>query len=451
MLPIPSSLLDKVKQAMQTIGNNAEPKMTIIAQKAAKFLTQGSFLNPRTVRTGNSLGPLDICIRREDYMQEPTEIVMVYIEDGLAKVATLPYVHTPDIYFTYQYTVGPATDVACDFDGRWNLITDRSDLYFDTTTIWALQTFGEPYIVTVNEGILSVRQGNGSATNLSTDTVKCSIIRGWKSTIYEFTNDQGLICAYTKNDGKVYYRNYCEQSNTSFIWEFEQEITNFTALGLVSEINLFRANDYRIGFLAEISGVIHMLLTERSWSGMAILPEMGFTVVGASVSINRLLINYSSYTSDNEAMFANINTNILQFSIHQPILRKAWNIPVEMYNEELEETYNDYGYAVIFEFNQMIINANLFPADFKLIDSGLSQWVGQTAVINGRFVTVTFNNFNNAENSIIAKAVSNNLSNGYALIDEISISFDAVGLIPYYVAPPIPVSIENIEDWSGSL
>ena len=38
MLPIPSSLLDKVKQAMQTIGNNAEPKMTIIAQKASKFI-----------------------------------------------------------------------------------------------------------------------------------------------------------------------------------------------------------------------------------------------------------------------------------------------------------------------------------------------------------------------------------------------------------------------------
>ena len=138
-------------------------------------------------------------------------------------------------------------------------------------------------------------------------------------------------------------------------------------------------------------------------------------------------------------------------SIDSPVLRRAWNVPIQTYNEETEEYYDDYGYVVVFEFNQIVRNANLYPGDFKLIDDYSMEWFGQTATINGRFVTVTFNDFNNAENSITAKAVAGNLSNGLTPLTETSVTFDAVGLVPTFVPPPVPVSISNIQDWSGSL
>jgi len=310
MLPIPSILLDKVNQAMQTIGNNAEPKMTIIAQKAAKYLNQGSFLNARTIRTGNSLGPLDVCLRREDKYQDPTEIVMLYVEGGYAKVATIPYVHSPDQNFSYQYTIGPATDVACDFDGRFEFIEDHSGIYFDTETIWALVTFGDPYFSIVSSGALTIWQGQTQIISLAGDSiVKCSLLRGWKSINHVLT-DQGIICAYTKTDGKVYYRAFCEQEGGSFIWELEHEITEFVPP--VSNLGLFRAADFRTGFLAEINGNIQLLLTIRSWSAMGILPDHIFSMI-SNVQVEVFEILYQDFEHPDEhisSTISNINAGV---------------------------------------------------------------------------------------------------------------------------------------------
>ena len=241
MRSIPDSLKTKIEAAFQTIHGNNAPKMDIIAQKVTKYLTEGSYLQPRTIRTGNSLGPLDICIRREDVNADPTEIVMFYIEDGTAKVATLPYVHTPDEEFTYQYSIGPAVDVACDFDGRWYRITDRTGIYFDTSIIWALVTFGEPYFARVlNDGSLVIQQGNDPLTSvtLAADNVtKVSCLRGWKNT-YLWNHDQGIIVAYIRN-GAVCYRNYAQQPpDQPALWELERTITEFNAFGTPDEFTL---------------------------------------------------------------------------------------------------------------------------------------------------------------------------------------------------------------------
>lgn len=238
MRSIPDSLKSKIEAAFQTIHGNNQPQMDIIAQKVTKYLTEGSYLQPRTIRTGNSLGPLDICIRREDVNADPTEIIMAYIENGTAKVATLPYIHTPDENFTYRYTIGPATDVACDFDGRWYKITERAGIYFDTAIIWALVTFGEPYIATVNAGALNMQQGQGASLQLADSNVtKVSCVRGWKNT-YLWNHDQGIIVAYIRN-GAVCYRNYAQQPpDQPALWELERTITEFDAFGTPDEFTL---------------------------------------------------------------------------------------------------------------------------------------------------------------------------------------------------------------------
>ena len=100
--------------------------------------------------------------------------------------------------------------------------------------------------------------------------LKVKAIRGWKSQVIR-TNDHGLIAAYIKNNGKVYYRNLCEQEDDKIVWEPE-EITEFA--GTAVNLNLFITNDYRTGFIIENSqGKVYWYITSRNWAGMAIASD----------------------------------------------------------------------------------------------------------------------------------------------------------------------------------
>ena len=93
------------------------------------------------------------------------------------------------------------------------------------------------------------------------------MIRGWKNLVI-LHQDHGIVVGYIKNDGKVYYRNYCIQEDGSETWEYERELASFT--GVAANINLFITNDYRSGFIIEDNlGKIHWFVTHRNWGGMA--------------------------------------------------------------------------------------------------------------------------------------------------------------------------------------
>lgn len=289
---IPADLKSKIEQAYQTIHGNNDPKMSVVAQKVTKYLTGGSLLQARTIRTGNSLGPLDICIRREDENADPTEIVMAYIENGMAKVATLPYVHRPDENFVYRYDLGEAVDVACDFDGRWHRITSRAGIYFEKNTIWALVTFGEPYFVRVlpTTGRLLVHHGQTAPIEIVPSGVThCSLLRGWKNT-YLWNHDHGIICAYIRG-GAVCYRTFAQQPpDQPAIWELERVFTQIPTPA--NHVALSRTNDYRVKILYEVAGQMGWLLTERNWATMAIPPHTVSAAV-RDVAVDMIPITYS--------------------------------------------------------------------------------------------------------------------------------------------------------------
>lgn len=443
MLDIPSSLIEKLQQKIQTIGTNSNPRMDVIAQRAAKYLNQGSFLYPRTVRTGNSLGPLDVCIRRENFNEEPTEIVMVYIENGIAKVATLPYVHSPDQLFKWQYDIGPADEVACDFDGRFEPIFDRTGIYFDTETIWALQTFGEPYIALINAGVLTLYQNNVAITPVLVpeNAVKCSLIRGFKSRYMLIDNDQGMVCVYTKTDGKVYYRNYCQQINETYMWELEREITEF--VGTVDNISTFLCADYRLGLLAEIAGEIQLLVTERDWSGMAILPEN--ITLNVFSTAERIAIRYSNYKEDE---YINLDVTSIALRLHgvTTYIISAENIA---YTDLINEIEDDYGYKVRIIFDEPTFLNGTAYTDFSLIDEDNTVFGASSVTqIDNKTIDILFQNFNNAVGDLTV-GYTPGLMTGEAgqTIDADSFVFTPTGLVPFAVSPPVPVSAENIEGW----
>jgi hypothetical protein len=437
LLDIPSTLLDKITQAFQTVGTHADPKMDVIAQKAAKYLSQGSFLQPRTIRTGNSLGPLDICIRRPDKDQEPTEIVMIYIQNGTARVATLPYVSRPDQAFTYKYNLGNADDVACDFDGRWGYISDRSGIYFDTTIIWALETFGEPYFAIVNDGALTVRIAHGDSYLLASNVVKCAMLRGWKSTTSVLV-DQGLVCAYIKTDGGIYYRNYCEQEDGSYIWELERLIEDFVAPN--SNVSLFRTADYRLGFLAENAGHISWLITHRAWAGMAITPEFISANADAPTITVYDIVYIDSQTTD-EYVSADVSVDLDVLYALSPVMLYAANEP---------NIDDDYGYLVRVRFDERVWNTTGTEAAFTLTDEYNGIWYGQIITGDGtKELLIEFTNFNNASGVVTLAYTPGTATGDIEVLAITSTTFTPIGLVPFAVDPPVVLTIENTIEWEA--
>lgn len=430
MEQISDTLLAKLFTKYQTVASDSNPHMEILVQKAAKFINQGTFLAPQTVRTGNILGRLDVTIRRESHSKEPTEIIMIYIEDGLAKIATMPYVNTPDDLFTYKKTIGLATDVACDFDGQFKYISDRSSLYFDTSTIWALETFGEPYFALVYNANLILYHGTDAPIYMATDVIRVSLLRGWQS-ITDIVNDQGLICAYLKTDGKVYYRNYCEMSSDVYGWSLEKNISELPPNS--SELALFRTADYRVGFIVETDGVMKWAITKRNWSGMANPPENISASILARASLQEIIYRYPKTGSDKiSILFERANAILYALS------------PVLVFAENISDAVENYGKIVIAKFDERIfIHTGIVPT-FEIEDTlGNTFTSDSVLLLSDTELKITFYDFNNAQGQVRLSYVLGALYGDVESVVPCYVDFIPQGLVPVENSAPNAIAIAN--------
>ena len=82
--------------------------------------------------------------------------------------------------------------------------------------------------------------------------------------------DQGLIIGYLRG-GAVFYRAFCCQSDGTYCWEGEHEVTELGTGN--TTLSVIRTNDFRVGFLTENAGNIQLVLTHRNYAGMSVRPE----------------------------------------------------------------------------------------------------------------------------------------------------------------------------------
>ena len=240
------------------------------------------------------LGPLAVAIRREDRLKGPQKIYLCYVESNVAHLAASDYLKSIEQVqdWEYLYEVGPATDVAIEFDGRWQRTSPDAEVCFDSPALWTLVSFGEPYIFRILPGgSLVVQQGQGPMYELASSGVtKLAALRGWKNT-FLWNHDQGLICAYIRA-GDLYYRNFANQGTDAdplpAIWDTERKVDE---LSPAQDVALFRTNDYRTGFLAERNGEIHWAITSRNWAVMALEPHT--ITAGIDVAVDLIPITYA--------------------------------------------------------------------------------------------------------------------------------------------------------------
>jgi hypothetical protein len=389
MRAIPSLLLDKIQQAYQTAHGNADPKLDIIIQQSTQALEQGLMLNPCTLWVDEELTAIDVAVSRQDKNQAPQELSMVYIVDGIAKLATLSTTDNVCRDWVYRKDLGSAVDCAIDYDGRWQRITGFDDEFYSVTSRWALVTFGEPYIALVKpDGSLTIQQGDSEPIELAgTGVTRVSLMRGWKNAII-YNADQGIICAYIK-DGDVMYRSYCLQPPADpALWEVERQVEEFdTSINPATHISLFRTNDYRAGFLAEINGEMHMSVTERNWSGMAI-DDHTITATVTDLAVALLPITYPNVYAGEHTVTATIST------LSAKLCPEIYPTIIDIYNEPDTPT------EIHIQFDKTMSSSGNLATAFSVRDNAMTTYAVSGASITGDTLTLTTTNFEGASGDI---------------------------------------------------
>ena len=166
-----------------------------------------------------------------------------------------------------KYNFGDVKDASIDFNGYWTPRDD--DRYTLITDKW-------PFVAIVDkEGFLKnytydEDSAEYVAQQLDTNVKQVSLCRGYSSTIYP-EQDQGMVCAYVKNDNTVWYTHYSyDAALKKAIW---YESTHIDELSDVLHVSVNRTNDYRIGICVTTKNENKWYLTERTYVGQAIRPE----------------------------------------------------------------------------------------------------------------------------------------------------------------------------------
>lgn len=273
---------------------------------------------PKTIRSGENLGVIDIAIRRPDFRQQPSELTSVHIENTDAVIST----GVIGIWNTFneQFRIKNCSLAAIEYDGTWNMTVDEKYVFY---------TIGEPYIAYVNNKMeLLIQQGQGTPTRLTSGYItSISCVRGWKN-IHKTGIDHGFIVAYIK-DGLAYYKSYYENEEGIRLWGPE---TQLEQLGVnLKSIRVNRSNDFRLIFTATSNdNVGTMCITDRCFGGFSVRSEyISGSVFAASASVKHI-----------EDKYLYSDTEFVSGSVHSPNVSGFVDTKVtyiSAYNEGLYE------------------------------------------------------------------------------------------------------------------
>lgn len=344
MRQLPSVISSKINQSLQTIGNNANPKMEITVARAKSSIADSTYWTVETIREISGLGDVSVAPQRLKVYGSPNRIYEIHVRDGQVYTSIREYPDKLKEGFKPQFSLGPGSSVGLAFNGEWK----RYRKYY------RLVTEEKPWVSWIdNTGILWVQRWDEVDTKfqLSTDVQKVKMIRGWKNLVI-LHQDHGIVVGYIKNDGKVYYRNYCIQEDGSEAWEPERELTSFT--GVAANINLFITNDYRSGFMIEDnSGKVHWSITHRNWGGMASPAEYINTSI-KDIKMEVIPIKYHEAYLDEHI---NTDINDIWLNVAEPIY------PVPIYAENPDESPE----RILLRFNYPIdMDPKIVKSAFKI-------------------------------------------------------------------------------------
>jgi hypothetical protein len=405
--------------------------MEVIAMRATTPITRKELWQELTITEGATAICTSVAVQKTG--TQPEKVYVAYVDStGLLTVkSAVARIPIRLMTWTTELTIADCAACSLEFEGHFRHFSRNVEFRTDETPYLAyLTTSGALYV-----GILGETPEQLAGANVTS----VDMINGVSNT-YD-AQDQGFFVFYTINGG-VYYNWYIDGE-----WQGQEQVT--IAPSNAVKVKAERTFDWRVILhVQDSSGSVYEVFSKMEatgWNGT------DFIWMDVSVSTELVDVYYSDYSGE-ERISLDVTADAWNMATYSPTLLRAWNIPTSMEDPENPGTYyDDYGYRVVFEFDECIRNATDYPAQFKLTDAYNASWYGQSVQqdYHSRFVTVTFTDFNNAGNDITATGLPGVLTNGLTPLATTSKIFTATGLVPTYVPAPVPLSVGNIQafDW----
>lgn len=227
------------------------------------YTIDGGYLATRLLDAG--IDVQDISIRQLNTDFSPSEIWAVGFESNRLIVKSRVYSMLTKANWTAVKDFGEGISAAVEFSGRW-ISRNNADKY-------TMETGVMPFVFIVDlENVLKVYTGSTYEEVLILDTgvTQVAACQGFNS-MYDITQDQGLVAAYLK-DGNVYYRQWLyDEASQRHMW---YPIETLYEHGDASFVSVHRLPDYRLGICVVNEAGTKWYVTDRTYVSQAVKPEV---------------------------------------------------------------------------------------------------------------------------------------------------------------------------------
>ena len=419
MREIETELLARVLQNVQSVQNDNAPSVEIIVSRANTPILRPEYWQESIVTAGAAATCTSVAVKKTG--RKITDVYVSYVAGGVLTIKKAAFLLpiTRMVWETVE-TVEGAAECAIEFDGTFQRIernvefrTDDTPYLFYTTSAGALMyglVGAETYDTLVASGVSEI-----------------DAVMGIESRYGEIS--QGLIVFYIVA-GSVCYKQFIDG-----VWQ-GQETVSIAPANAVS-VKAERLFDYRIVLhVADSTGALYEVFSKMEASGWNsqdfISAAIG--VVSSSMSIH--------YPDRYESIRISAAVETISASLYtlSPIMISAVNI---------DDGFGDYGYKVLVTFDERIYDVD---TGFSMTDTESGAWPSlSVSKISDTVVEVTFANFNNTVGDCTVVYTPGEMMGDIVAVEADSVIYAPTNLVPFATDPPEPISIENIEEWGGSI
>ena len=429
MRAVPYDINEKLQNRIQTKATNADPKLSFWVSRKTTQLTDSVFLEASDVASGE-ITDCSIAARHTSFGFESDMVFIAYIQTGKVRVASSPVFteisrHTwTDCGFEQS-----AEAVAVAFDGT---------MPKDTQGQYEFITEAVPWIFWISSGaVYGQKLGCSVQTLAAQNATDISAVRAMWSDVPGF--DFGLVLFMVVN-GAILYRQLIDG-----VWSDAEPITAYSlpAAKTWTRISAQRTWDYRVALqLLASDGSLYEVFTQFGGIGSKSAEHLAVKGVSADASLTK--VNYMN------AQEAGEHVEVWSIAADAPY-GGLYNIGVpeivEAYNSADFE--NNWGRLAVFVFSIYLREAeveNQF-AQFGIVDSGGLTFTatGATLGADGKTVTLTFTNFNNARGECRATYTAGTVTSMAGTpLNKTDKSFTPSNLVPTAIPVPEVSEVTNI-------
>lgn len=432
MRSIDSSTLSAAKKQIQTAATNADPHLSLWIGRPVTQLVNAQFLETFNVPGVTDITDCDVAVKHSTYGKGGDAVYLAYIQNGTAKVAaSKSYVAISQHCFVEDEFSATADHVAIAFDGT---MPKKSSGKYE------FLTEDKPWVFWTSSGSLYAQKlGAASPVTLaSANATWCDAIRATWSEIAAF--DFGL-CVFFIVNGAVYYRQLIGGE-----W-YDAEAIPAAALPTVdsgvtwTQVSCSRTWDWRTVLQLKASdGKMYEVFTQFQGIGSKSAEHLEIKSVKATGAMTE--VHYSD-TAEDEHIEMSVSAGAPYgglYSTAVPTITNAYNV---------DNGAGDYGKQAVFVFDVHLVAADVEAqySAFTIVDANNVVYTASTATLgsDGKTVTMTFADFNNAAGTCQAKYTAGTVTTmAGTSMATVTKSFTPTGLVPTAIPAPVVMEVTNI-------